>query len=389
MFLGDKNYFVTDINCEVMFNATYNGKVYAIPLINKSDVDSEMRKNKEKALREYYNKFSIDGGDRQPFKRAVVIRNSVVRLPVLRNEFNEKKRFVLAYDPARTLDNSVIMVAEIIEDKNIGERLEICNCVNLVDIAKKKKTPMQTPEQIKVLKQLLLEYNGNGFADYENIDCLLIDSGQGGGGILIADYFMPNWEDLSGIKRKGLIDKIESKDYIAKFNDAVDKLKLMAPQAYKKEMFEALIEMFNLGLISFTSEYDNKGYLMIPEETGKMVEYIDDEGNKVSEKEIKYKKVKLDFEQEVALIGIDSAKEELFNIYRYESSNGNCRYDLSEEKKNTSDDKAYCLAMLGWYLQQLRRKHITGKEKKTINLADYFIIKNNVSRINDLYEKIY
>jgi len=63
MFLGDKDYFVCDLNCEIMLNATYNGKLFEAPLINKTEIDAEMRKNKEKALREFYNKFSVDGGD--------------------------------------------------------------------------------------------------------------------------------------------------------------------------------------------------------------------------------------------------------------------------------------------------------------------------------------
>ena len=32
MFLGDKNYFVCDLNCEIMINATYNGKLYQFHL---------------------------------------------------------------------------------------------------------------------------------------------------------------------------------------------------------------------------------------------------------------------------------------------------------------------------------------------------------------------
>lgn len=367
MLLGDKNYFVADVNCELILSATVNGKIYPASLINKDDIESDMRKNKEKALREYYNKFSVDGGDNQAFKRATVIKNSFVRLPVLKNTSKEKRRFVIAYDPAHQYDNSVCLVGEIIQDDVVGERMEICNGVSFVDIGKKKKTPMRTPEQIEILKQMILDYNGIEKADYENIECLLIDAGSGGHGTTIADYLMEDWEDLKGVKHKGFIDKIECNEHISKFPNAVDKLKLMSPQKYKKEMFDALVEMVNLDLMSFTAEYDFKGFINLPKETGKLVDYeYEDENGKIiktQEKEVTYKNVKLDFDEELALKNIDLAKEELVNIYRYKGTNNNYRYDLSQEKVNElHDDRAYCLALLGWYLQQVRRKNITNKK---------------------------
>lgn len=380
MFLGDKNYFVADVNCELILNATVDGKVYPVSLINKDDIEADMRKNKEKALREYYNRFSVDGGDSQVFKRATVVRNSIVRLPVLKNESQEKRRFVIAYDPAHQYDNSVCVIGEIIEDDVVGERMEICNGISFVDIAKKKKTPMRTPEQIALLKQMILDYNGISKADYENIECLLIDAGAGGHGTTIADYLMEDWIDEKGITHKGFIDKIECAEHVSKFPSAVDKLKLMSPQKYKKEMFDALVEMVNLDLISFTAEYDFKGYINLPKETGKLVEceYEDENGKiiKTQEKEVTYKRVKLDFDEELALKNIDIAKEELVNIYRYKGTNNNYRYDLSQEKVNEMhDDRAYCLALLGWYLQQSRRKNIVNK-KLPVQDASKFIFIN-------------
>jgi len=381
MFMGDKNYFVCDLNCEIMINATYNGKLYPVPLINKDEIDAEMRKNKEKALREFFNKFSVDGGDNQPFKRAMIVRNSEVRLPVLKNEEQGKRKFLIAYDPAHEYNNSVCMVAELINDKDIGEKLNICGGISFVDIGKKKKTPMRTPEQIALLKLMILDYNGKGNPDYENIEQILIDSGAGGHGTTIADYLMEDWNDSEGRKHKGFIDKEECKDHISKFPNAVNILKLLSPQKYKKEMFDALLEMINLDLISFTGEYDSKGYLQIPSLTGKMVDIEDDNGNIIQENEIVYKRVKLDFEEELVLKNIDLAKEELIYTYRYKNGD-NYRYDTSKEKVNDiSFDRAYCLAMLGWYLQQVRRKHITGKKKNTnISPSSYFAIANKSSR---------
>jgi len=382
MFLGDKDYFVCDLNCEIMLNATYNGKLFEAPLINKTEIDAEMRKNKEKALREFYNKFSVDGGDNQPFKRAMIVKNCEVRLPVLSNDDKGKRKFLIAYDPAHQYDNSVCMIAELINDDKVGERLEICGGVSFVDIAKKKKTPMRTPEQIALLKKMILDYNGKGNPDYENIECLLIDAGSGGHGTTIADYLMEDWIDSEGRKHKGFIDKEECKEHVSKFPNAVDKLKLLSPQKYKKDMFDALLEMINLDLVSFTNEYDSKGYLMLPKLTGKKIDIEDENGNIIQDDEVDYKKVKLDFEEELVLKNIDIAKEELIYTYRYKGTGENYRYDLSKEKVGElNDDRSYCLAMLGWYLQEIRRKHITGKKKNTnISPSSYFAIANKSSR---------
>lgn len=372
MLMGDKNYFVCDISCELMFNPLIDGKLHPVPMIEKNDVEAEMRKNKEKALREFYNKFSIDGGDNQVFKRAVVVRNSYPRLPVLSNDTNSKRRFVFAYDPAHHYDNSVCLVAEIIEDENLGLRMEIVNGVSFVDVAKKKKTPMRTPEQMQALKKMLLDYNGHQWADYENIECIMIDSGAGGHGTTYSDYFMDDWVDTDGNKHKGLIDKIENKEYVSRFPNAVDKLKLMSPQKFKREMFDALLEMMNLDLISFPAEYDGKGFIMIPKETGREIEVEDENGKIKKEIEVKYDKVKLDFNQELALRNIDIAKEELVNIYRHKGTNGNYRYDLSTEKESKMhDDRAYCLSMLGWYLQQLRRDNIVNKPRESVSISEF------------------
>ena len=98
------------------------------------------------------------------------------------------------------------------------------NCVNLLDVAKKRKTPMQTPDQVKYLKELILDYNGDA-PDYENIEAILIDAGSGGGGVNIADYLMEDWKDSKGNMHRGLIDKEYSADYVRKYPNAIDKIR--------------------------------------------------------------------------------------------------------------------------------------------------------------------
>ncbi|KAF6630917.1 terminase [Paenibacillus sp. EKM208P] len=369
MFIGDNRYFVADINAEIVINATFNGKKYPVGLLKQEVIDDAMRKNKEKALREYYNKFSTEGGENQAVKRSVIIRNSEVRLPLLYN--NTGNKIALAYDPARSYDNSITMVGEIYWDETVGYKMRICNGVSFVDIAKEKKTPMRTPEQIAHLKQMILDYNGTHSADYENISALLIDSGAGGGGVNIADDFMEDWTDSKGILHKGLIDKKESSDYISKFPNAADKIKLMNPKKYKTEMFDALVEMLGLDLISFTEEYDMKGYLTLFD--NEEIEYEDEKKNKNKSVTSKEKIHKLSFDEELALKNIDLAKEEVVNIYRYDNPNGGRRYALSPEKESKMhDDRAYCLAMLAWHLQQLRREKLLNRSNEEYNFQFFY-----------------
>lgn len=114
-----------------------------------------------------------------------------------------KRKIVIAYDPARSRDNSVILVCEIYSEKNqdgdLEYKMRLLNCINLIDISnKKKKKPMQTPAQIEYLKQVILDYNQGGDENYSNILGVYIDAGSGGGGVNIADYLMPDWKDKSG-----------------------------------------------------------------------------------------------------------------------------------------------------------------------------------------------
>lgn len=360
MFLGDKRYFVADINCDVVINATYNGHLYPVSLLSQETVDAAMRDNKEKAMREYRNIFTTEGSDDQIIKRATIIRNSEVRIPVLAND--GKKRFAIAIDPARQHDNSICTPAEIVYDDNVGYKMVISNSVCFTDIAKKKKTPMKTPDQINHFKQILLDYNGPQAADYENIDTVMIDAGAGGAGISAwADGLLSDWTDSKSVKHKGLIDKDhdEYSVHAHKYPNAANILKLLSPQKYKREMFEALIEMMNLDLISFTETYDNKGYLNIMDDKSESKQY------------------KLSHDEELALMNIDIAKEELVSIYSFKSTNGNIRYDLPPDKQSKiGDDRAYTIAMLAWHLRNLRRENITSKKSNIIdNPNEYFLMR--------------
>lgn len=406
MIWGSKDHFVADINCEIMFNATYRGKIYPASLLTKEKVDNAMRENKEKALREYYNIFTSDGGADAIFKRSMIVKNSTIRPPIMFNDTKDRL-FALAYDPARSMDNSFVLVGEYYKDSSDNWRMRIANGINFMDLSKKNKTPMRTPEQVKKLKQLILDYNGDGVDDYTNISNIFIDAGSGGAGVNIADYLMEDWyeEGHEGEQKylhRGLIDKEQSSDYVKKFPNAVDKIKLLPPTMYKSIIYEAAIEMMRLDLIDFTAEYDNKGYLtmldidekeMAKAEKDLIAKYKDKsmsngELDRLVEEELQERNLastkiyKLSPDEELGLVQIDSLKEEMVNMVRKKRESGKDGFELSTEKQNKlHDDRSYCFSMLCYGLSELRREHIKNKKRpKKENIAAAMPIRKGVVR---------
>ena len=406
MIWGSKDHFVADINCEIMFNATYRGKIYPASLLTKEKVDNAMRENKEKALREYYNIFTSDGGADAIFKRSMIVKNSTIRPPIMFNGTKDRL-FALAYDPARSMDNSFVLVGEYYKDSSDNWRMRIANGINFMDLSKKNKTPMRTPEQVKKLKQLILDYNGDGVDDYTNISNIFIDAGSGGAGVNIADYLMEDWyeEGHEGEQKylhRGLIDKEQSSDYVKKFPNAVDKIKLLPPTMYKSIIYEAAIEMMRLDLIDFTAEYDNKGYLtmldidekeMAKAKKDLIAKYKDKsmskgELDRLVEEELQERNLastkiyKLSPDEELGLVQIDSLKEEMVNMVRKKRESGKDGFELSTEKQNKlHDDRSYCFSMLCYGLSELRREHIKNKKRpKKENIAAAMPIRKGVVR---------
>ena len=360
MFMGNPNYYVADINADVVLHPYYNGKPYAKALLTQEVIDDAMRQNKTKAMREYYNKFDSVGGDNQPFKRSVIIANSEFRIPELFNDGSDKNvKWALCYDPARKADNSICLVCKYYRDEKVGWKMQIVNCISFADIFKKDKTPCQVTTQLAKLKELIVKYNGDGFAEWENVT-VFIDSGSGGGGQFYADFLCEDFTTKDGVKHRGLIDNTEMKEYVSRFPNAYPALRLMSPTKWKVTMFSNALEMFNLNLISFTESYDNKGFLTITEEDK------NNKGEQIS------KTYDLSFEEELALINIDLLKEEVIAMCKYENPNGGVRFDISDDKKWTTsgfDDRAYCFAMAGHYLWELRHKDTILRNEQKSNLS--------------------
>ena len=209
---------------------------------------------------------------------------------------------------------------------------------------------------------------------------------------------MQDWETKDGIIHRGLIDREYSSDYVKKFPDAIDKVHMMSPSTFKSLMYEQLIEMLNQDKISFTATYDNKGTLtifdideeLLREERNRIEDslkkkkiskdefdaMVQDELGKIQA--VNTKVVKLDWEEELALVNIDCLKEELVNVVRKKREGAKDSFDLSPEKANKMhDDRAYTACMMGWALAQERRKLILNKKPKQDpkSLAQQLIIR--------------
>lgn len=374
MDAGDPRYFCLDLTADVILNATQHGVLLAKPLLTQEVIDARLREDKVAGMREYYNEFETEDLDKQIVSRATIIRNSAPRMPVLKNP-DGKHKYVIAWDPARSYDGSAVGIAELYKDEQVGWKARIVNFVSMIDVMKANKTPLNTPSQIKIVKQLLLDYNGvDEVADYENIIGFLVDAGAGGAGVPITDFFCEDWEGSDGRTHRGLIDNEYNEGDRKKYPNAIDKiLQLVSPKKYKSDMYEELIQMMDQGLIEFPEEYLDKGYINLIYEVYpngvKKQRYsfpTEEEEERLRKKgvEIVLTPNHLTKAEEVALKQIDLAKGELRCMYRYKQSGDKDRFDLAPDKANTMhDDRAYALALIAHSLASLRREHITGKRK--------------------------
>lgn len=345
MIAGNRDYFVCDMICDVAIHVYMNGEPYK-PLLSQDKVDAALKTSREKAMREYYNKPSRDGGVNQIVKWGTVRRNERKYLPQL--YWDKQYKYVIAFDPARTIDNSVVSVMRIYDDPENGMCGDIINCVNMVDLANAKKYKMDSNRQIEELRELILHYNGQN-PDYEYIDSLMIDQGAGGGGTsTYADGLLNNWTDKSGTEHRGFIDANHElyEGYDARYPDAVDKLRLISPRKFRSVMFEELIELMNLGVIHFPLEYNGGDYVQV-------VDGVD----KATGQEI-LKTHELSLDEQTAWVNIDLMKNEITSMQKTTNpENTSVTYALPPDRANKmKDDRAYTMVLLAHRLYELRRK---------------------------------
>lgn len=328
------------------------------------------------------------------------------RPPVLFNDTNERK-ICAFYDSARSSDNSILLITELREDPEQGYMMDILNCISFADVALRKRTPMMYQEQIKEIHNILLDYNGDAL-DYDNIEVFMADAGSGGGGnSWVGDSLIQDWTDNNGKTHRGLIDKEYSHEYVSRFPNAINKMRLMNPGTYKSEAFEATIKMIEANLVTFPAEYDNKGYLNMLEVDERVlakhkaeicarldamelsqVEYEERLEEEMAQLDIgKVKVRKLSVDEEIALKQIDALKEEIVNIMRIKRDSGKDSFklppykdaDTGASEATMHDDRAYCLALACYYLQEKRLEHVRNKKRdigSTIQILDKLVVSN-------------
>lgn len=353
MMAGDRDYFVADMICDTAIKTFMNGKPYT-PLLTQDKVDAAMKANREKALREYYNQPTRDGGVNQIVKWGTIRRNESFYLPQLR--FEPNTRIALALDPARTLDNSILSVMRIINDPDYGYMGEIVNCVNFVDKASKKGYKLDSNRQLEEIRNYLDVYNGM-HNDYQNIDVLLIDQGSGGGGVsTYGDGLLNDWVGRDGRKHRGLIDKSHEiyKTYDSLYPNTIDKLRLINPRKYRTQMVDEFIELMNLGVIKFPYEFKQE-FIAMAKKTDNDTEVIEN--------------YQLSDEETVALANLDLMKNEITSIYKYENAEKTTKsYALAKDKESKmNDDRFYTAIMLAHHLYDLRRGQTVTTERPKAN----------------------
>lgn len=364
MIMGNRKYFCCNFTIDMVMSAKFNGEPYP-PLISKDKVDKALSDNHDKAMRELYNKFSADSHEGQILTRRDLLTHTKNRPPLLCNDTGNRI-FVLSWDSARLSDNSVIEVAELINDDEIGWKMDLHNVISLVDISTKKKTPKRIPEQVEDFKILLLKYNGSekGKLDYENIKATICDSGAGGqmvGGV--SDYLVEDWVGNDGKKHKGIIDRKHKANETAKnkYPDAVDIMKLVDPKGNRNAIFDSIEKMVKLGVVSFPAEYDGKDYLY----------YIHDDGTE--------EKYDLTTEEKISLTQIELLKTEIITMCKYENA-GNITYNFPPDKRNTMhDDRVFAFGLLCYYLAQLRHGEVMNKPDITVNYSKMPSFVSNIS----------
>ena len=351
MLVGNKNYFCFDINAyDILNHSTIDGEKIKSHL-TEDQIKKAIEEDPDNADVELFNKFRKGGGQNAVVTMDDLMRNSTVRKPLLYNDTG-KKKFIFCYDPARNFDGSVLSIFQVINDKDAGFKLRLENVVSMVDQNSKNKTPLPMPAQLDIIKDLMIKYNGERAAEWENID-FYIDAGSGGGGIsAVADQLMEDWYDKYGGKHRGIIDPNHKQYETARqtYPNAMPIVHLVDPQGYKKIMYDAVSKMVKLNLIEF-SDYDNKDYILVENKDGG------------------FDTVQLSAEEKLALANMNIAKMQLSYMCRYDTPNGGVTYELAKDKKGMHDDHAYTMAEGGYALALLRRTDLLADKSPQMDYS--------------------
>lgn len=350
MLAGDKTVFCADMPCTTSLKMYMKGKEVA-PLLEQSVIDNAFKSDPDKARREYYNKPDLSGGVNQIIKWDTVRRNEMQIIPYSKCHEN---KIVLAFDPARTSDNSIVSAMELVEDPDLGLCGNIIGCGNFIDTTSSKRYKLDSNMQLDKLRNIILNYNGDN-PDYEFLDCLLIDSGSGGGGMsTYADGLLNDFVGPDGKMHRGLIDMEHElyATYRGRYPNAINKLRLISPRKYRTQMVEEFIELMELGVIRFPYQYHGQDFL-------KIVKGTDKNGDEIMET------YHLSQDEMVHLNQIDLMKSEICSIHKTSNAEGtSVTYALAKEKQNIMhDDRFFTAILLAHRLYELRRGKKVNKTR--------------------------
>lgn len=352
MIAGDKTVFCADMPCTTSLKMYMKGQEVP-PLLKQSVVDDALKADPEKARREYFNKPDLTGGTNQIIKWNILRNNERQIIPY---SDCRGKKIILGFDPARTVDNSIMTAMEIEEDPELGICGNIVGCVNFVDLASSKKYKLDSNRQVDEIRNIIIGYNGDN-PDYEYLDSLQIDAGAGGGGLLYTDNLLNDFVDIYGNKHRGLIDASHElySTYKSRYPNAVDKLRLISPRKYRTQMVEEFIELMELGVIRFPYQYNGQEFL-------KILKGINSEtGDEIMET------YNLSQDEIVALNQIDLMKTEICSIHKtVNAEKTSVNYALAKEKQNSMhDDRFFTILLCSHRLYELRRgKTIKDNRRK-------------------------
>lgn len=315
----------------------------------------------------YYNVPSADSGPNQIIKLGNIRRNETFYLP--NTTWAPGEKYVFAFDPARTNDNSILSIMRIYEDKDYGWCGDIINCINFIDEATKKKLKLDSNRQLEMIRNTILKYNGTA-PDYENIDTVLIDTGAGGGGLsTYSDALLNNWFDFYGKEHRGLIDACSSvyAEIAHRYPDAIDKLRGIDPKRERTKMVQEFIELMELGVLRFPHDYNGSDFINILRSSK------DDDHFEVHE---------LTDDEKRALTQIDLMKNEIISIHKYTNAEKtSITYALSPEKRNKMhDDRFYTAILLAHRLYELRRGQVLNRPQSSAGLETFIQFKRPVIR---------
>lgn len=359
MICGDNRYFACDIDCNFSLHPFKDGKP-TTPLITEETVKNAMETNPYRAYREYFNLWDNDGGDDVFIKRSVINKYTEPYYPTYQNDGT--KKFIFGIDPASRIDNSMVLVGELIDDEEKGLMVKLAYARNLIEmLSNNQKQVIQRPEQLEIIKNLIADFN-LGYEDYDGLEEISIDGGAGGGGFDLGQFLMNEWKDKKGKRHLGLIDPNDQ--YMAlrldDYPSNIKKLRIFNFKRDKTMAYERTQNAINQGLVIFPQSLNPRNEIEFTEE--------EEDGT------IRVRYEKVDKDDLAVLVEMDLLKEEIVNTQKTKRDNGTVTFELNQsaKSKNMHDDRVDCLVEICNKLMELRAERTLQVETKESDFKDFF-----------------